>query len=85
MLRRVGAQEPVLMGDGMSHWKGYLQTVAAANFHGLISYQLESGIEGVSDDHGRALSRDKCDVVMASAAEDLAALNSLVHEAYEGA
>jgi sugar phosphate isomerase/epimerase len=72
-------------GEGMCHWKEYLKTVAASNFHGLISYQLEYEIEGVSDDQGRALSRDKCDVVMASATKDLAALKSLVHEAYEEA
>jgi L-ribulose-5-phosphate 3-epimerase len=73
------------MGEGMCHWKEYLKSVAASNFHGLISYQLEYQIEGVSDDQGRALSRDKCDVVMASATKDLATLKSLVHEAYEGA
>jgi L-ribulose-5-phosphate 3-epimerase len=72
-------------GEGMCHWKEYLKTVAASNFHGLISYQLEYEIEGVSDDQGRALSRDKCDVVMASATKDLAALKALVREAYEGA
>ena len=73
------------MGEGMSHWKEYLKTVAASNFHGLISYQLEYEIEGVSDNQGRALSHEKCDVVMASATKDLATLKSLVHEAYEGA
>jgi sugar phosphate isomerase/epimerase len=73
------------LGEGMCHWKEYLKTVAASNFQGLISYQLEYQIEGVSDNQGRALSREKCDVVMASAAKDLAALKALVHEAYEGA
>jgi L-ribulose-5-phosphate 3-epimerase len=72
------------MGEGMCHWKEYLKSVAASSFHGLISYQLEYQIEGVSDDQGRALSRDKCDVVMASATKDLATLKSLVLEAYEG-
>ena len=72
------------MGTGMCHWKEYLKSVAASNFHGLISYQLEYQIEGVSDDQGRALSREKCDVVMESAAKDLAALKALVNEAYEG-
>jgi L-ribulose-5-phosphate 3-epimerase len=71
------------MGTGMCHWKEFLKSVAASNFHGLISYQLEYEIEGVSDNQGRALSRDKCDVVMAAAARDLATLKSLVHEAYQ--
>jgi len=71
------------MGEGMCHWKEYLKTVAASNFQGLISYQLEYEIEGVSDNQGRALSREKCDVVMASATKDLTTLKSLVHEAYE--
>jgi sugar phosphate isomerase/epimerase len=73
------------MGEGMCHWKEYLKIVAASNFHGLISYQLEYQIEGVSDDQGRALSHEKCDVVMASATKDLATLKSLVREAYEEA
>jgi sugar phosphate isomerase/epimerase len=73
------------MGEGMCHWLEYLKSVAASNFHGLISYQLEYQIEGVSDDQGRALSHDQCDVVMASATKDLATLKGLVREAYEGA
>lgn len=47
--------------------------------------KLEYEIDGVSDNQGRALSRDKCHVVMESAAKDLATLKSLVHEAYEAA
>lgn len=73
------------LGTGMCHWKDYLKSVAASNFQGLMSYQLEYQIEGVSDDQGRALSREKCDVVMESAAKDLATLKTLVHQAYEGA
>ncbi len=73
------------LGEGMCHWKEYLKSVAASNFQGLISYQLEYQIEGVSDDQGRALSREKCDVVMESATKDLATLKALVREAYEGA
>lgn len=71
------------LGEGMCNWKEYLKAVAASNFQGLISYQLEYQIEGVSDNQGRALSRDKCDVVMESAARDLVTLKSLVREAYE--
>ena len=40
------------MGEGMCHWKDYLKTVAASNFQGLISYQLEYEIPGVSDNQG---------------------------------
>lgn len=72
------------MGEGMCHWQEYLNNVAASNFHRLISYQLEYEIDGVSDNQGRALSRDKCDVVMDAAAKDLAVLKSLVRRAYEG-
>ena len=72
-------------GEGMCRWKEYLKAVAASNFQGLISYQLEYQIEGVSDDQGRALSRDKCDVIMQSATKDLATLKALVREAYKEA
>jgi sugar phosphate isomerase/epimerase len=73
------------LGEGMCHWKDYLKSVAAANFQGPISYQLEYQIDGVSDNQGRALSREKCDAVMEAATKDLATLKSLVREAYEGA
>jgi L-ribulose-5-phosphate 3-epimerase len=71
------------LGEGMCHWREFLHNVAASDFQGIISYQLEYQIEGVSDNQGRALSRDKCEVVMASAAKDLAALKSLMQDAYE--
>ena len=73
------------IGEGMCHWPQLLKTVAAANFHGPISLHVEYQIEGVSDNQGRALSREKCDVVMAAVTKDLQTLKSLVHEAYEGA
>jgi L-ribulose-5-phosphate 3-epimerase len=74
----------VPMGEGMCHWKEYLKMVAASNFQGLISYQLEYPIEGVSDSQGRALTYDKCQAVMEAATRELVTLKSLVHEAYEG-
>ena len=68
----------------MCHWPQFLKTVAAANFHGPISLHLEYQIDGVSDDQGRALSHDKCEVVMAAVTKDLATLKSMVRDAYEG-
>ena len=72
------------IGEGMCHWKQFLKLVAAANYHGPISLHLEYQIEGVSDEQGRALSREKCDTVMAAVKKDMDTLRGLVHEAYEG-
>jgi sugar phosphate isomerase/epimerase len=73
------------MGQGMSHWKEFLQTLAQSNFHGPITLHEEYCIPGVSDNQGIALSRATAPGVMAAAKRDLDYLKSLLREAYEGA
>ena len=73
------------MGEGMSRWKEFLQTLAQSDFHGPITLHEEYGITGVSDNQGIALSREKAPEVMAAAKRDLDYLRSMLHEAYEGA
>jgi sugar phosphate isomerase/epimerase len=75
----------VHFGEGMCHYKQFLKMAAQGGFHGPISLHLEYQTPGVSDDEGRALSRDKDDEVMASAGRDLENLKSMVHQAYSGA
>ncbi|MGH9325919.1 MAG: sugar phosphate isomerase/epimerase family protein [Terriglobia bacterium] len=71
------------VGQGMSHWKTFLQTLARSNFHGPISLQQEQTIPGVTGDQGIALSRAAVPAVMAAIKANLDSLKSLVHEAYE--
>jgi sugar phosphate isomerase/epimerase len=73
------------VGEGMCHLKEYLTTVAKSGFHGPISIHLEYEIPGVSDNQGRALSRDKCETVMAAAKKDYGTLQSLLRQAYGAA
>jgi L-ribulose-5-phosphate 3-epimerase len=73
------------LGQGMSHWKEFLQTLAQSNFAGPITVHEEYSIPGVSDNQGIALSRDKVPGVMVAAKKDLDYLKSVLHEAYEGA
>jgi hypothetical protein len=73
------------LGQGMSHWKEFLQTLAQSKFHGPITVHEEYSVPGVSDNQGIALSRAKAPEVMAAAQRDLDYLKSLLHEAYEGA
>jgi L-ribulose-5-phosphate 3-epimerase len=73
------------MGQGMSHWKAFLQTLAQSNFHGPITLHEEYTIPGVADQQGVALSRAKVPEVMAAAKENLDYLKSLLREAYEPA
>jgi L-ribulose-5-phosphate 3-epimerase len=70
------------LGQGMSHWKEFLQTLAQSDFHGPITIHEEYSIPGVSDDQGIALSRDKAPEVMAAAKTDLEYLKALIGEAY---
>lgn len=72
------------LGEGMSHWKEFLQTLAQSDFHGPITVHEEYSIPGVSDDQGIALTRATVPEVMAAAKKDLDYLKSLLHEAYEG-
>ncbi len=74
----------VHLGEGMCHYKEFLRMAAQGGFHGPISLHLEYQTPGVTDNEGRALSREKDDEVMASAKGDLDHLKSLVHEAYGG-
>jgi sugar phosphate isomerase/epimerase len=69
------------MGQGMSYWKEFIQTLAQSDFHGPITIHEEYGIPGISDDQGIALSREKVPVVMAAAKADLDYLKSVIHEA----
>jgi L-ribulose-5-phosphate 3-epimerase len=73
------------LGQGMSHWKEFLQTLAQSHFHGPITVHEEYEIPGVSDNQGIALSRDSVPEVMAAAKRDLDYLKSLLREAYEEA
>jgi len=45
------------MGQGMSHWREFIQTLAQSDFHGPITIHEEYSIPGVSDDQGIALSK----------------------------
>jgi sugar phosphate isomerase/epimerase len=73
------------LGEGMSHWKEFLEALAQSNFEGPITLHEEYRIPGVSDDQGIALSRDRVPEVMAAAKRDLDYLKSVLHEAYQGA
>lgn len=73
------------IGEGMSHWKEFFQTLAQSDFHGPITVHEEYSIPGVSDSQGIALSRATAPQVMAAAKRDLDYLKSLIGEAYEGA
>ncbi|HEV2423826.1 MAG TPA: TIM barrel protein [Terriglobia bacterium] len=74
--------ENVPLGQGMAHWKEFVQTLAHSDFHGPITIHEEYSIPGVSDSQGIALSRDKVPEVMAAAKTDLDYLKSLIREAY---
>ncbi len=73
------------LGQGMSHWKEFLETLAQSDFHGPITVHEEYSIPGVSDSQGIALSRDQIPEVMAAAKKDLDYLKSLLRQAYEEA
>ena len=73
------------MGQGMSHWKEFLQILTKSDFHGPISLQQEFEIPGAAKPSGIAISRATVPVVMQSAKENIAYLKSLIREAYEGA
>jgi len=70
------------MGQGMSHWREFIQTLAQSDFHGPITIHEEYSIPGVSDDQGIALSKEKAPAVMAAAKTDLDYLKSLIRDAY---
>jgi sugar phosphate isomerase/epimerase len=70
------------IGQGMSHWREFIQALAQSDFHGPITIHEEYSIPGVSDDQGIALSKDKAPAVMAAAKTDLDYLKSLIREAY---
>jgi L-ribulose-5-phosphate 3-epimerase len=71
------------MGQGMSHWKEFVQTLAQWNFHGPVSLQEEFVIPGVADNEGIAVSRAKVPEVMAAAKKNIDYLKSLLRAAYE--
>ncbi|HZC44381.1 MAG TPA: sugar phosphate isomerase/epimerase family protein [Acidobacteriaceae bacterium] len=75
--------EPCPMGQGITPWREFLETLALSNFHGPISLQQEFTIPGVTDDQGIALSRAVVPQVMASAKTNLDYLKSLLHAAYQ--
>jgi sugar phosphate isomerase/epimerase len=70
------------LGQGMVHWREFMQLLAKANFHGPISLHEEFLIPGYADEQGRAVSRAAVPKVMATAKENLDYLKSLVEEAY---
>jgi L-ribulose-5-phosphate 3-epimerase len=70
------------LGQGMCHYKEFLEMVALGGFHGPISLHLEYEIPGVSSREGIALSKAKADDVMIAAKRDLDYLKSLLSEAY---
>ena len=70
------------LGQGMSHWKEFVQTLAQSDFHGPITIHEEYSIPGVSGSQGIALSREKVPEVMAAAKTDLDYLKSLIRQAY---
>lgn len=73
------------MGQGMSQWKEFLQTLAQTDFHGPISLQQEFAIPGAADRHGIALSRATVPKVMSVAKQNLDALKLVLREVYEEA
>jgi sugar phosphate isomerase/epimerase len=73
------------IGQGMCNYKKFLPMLAGVDFHGPISLHMEYEVPGASADEGLAISREKCDDVMAAAKQNLDTLKSLVKEAYEGA
>jgi L-ribulose-5-phosphate 3-epimerase len=73
------------LGQGMSHWNEYVQTLAQSTFHGPITVHEEYTIPGVSDEQGIALSRATVPAVMSAAKQDLAYLKSLLRQAYRQA
>ena len=77
--------EPCPMGQGITPWREFLETLAQSNFHGPISLQQEFIIPGVTDNQGIALSRAVVPQVMASAKTNLDYLKSLLHNAYQPA
>jgi L-ribulose-5-phosphate 3-epimerase len=74
--------EPCPMGQGITPWREFLQTLAQSNFDGPISLQQEFIIPGVTDNQGIALSRAVVPQVMASAKTNLDYLKSLLRDAY---
>jgi len=77
--------EPCPMGQGITPWREFLETLAQSNFHGPISLQQEFMIPGVTDDQGIAVSRAAVPQVMASAKTNLDYLKSLLRVAYQQA
>jgi L-ribulose-5-phosphate 3-epimerase len=73
------------IGQGMCNFKKFLPMLAAADFQGPISLHMEYEVPGASVPEGLAISREKCDDVMAAAKENLVTLKSMVQAAYEGA
>ena len=73
------------LGQGMSHWKDFLQMLAQSDFHGPITLHEEYSIPGVSDNQGIALSRATVPGVISAAKQDLDYLKSLLRAAYEQA
>jgi sugar phosphate isomerase/epimerase len=84
--RKVGQHrwraETCPMGQGMSHWREFVHSLAQANFHGPISLQQEYAIPGIADHQGIALSRATVPKVMTAAKDNIEYLRSLVREAY---
>jgi len=72
------------IGQGMCNFKRFLPMLAA-DFQGPISLHMEYEVPGASGREGLALSREKCDDVMAAAKENLVTLKAMVQAAYEGA
>jgi len=77
--------EPCPMGQGITPWREFLETLAQSNFHGPISLQQEFMIPGVTEDQGIAVSRAAVPQVMASAKTNLDYLKSLLRVAYQQA
>ncbi|MGA2984773.1 MAG: sugar phosphate isomerase/epimerase family protein [Terriglobia bacterium] len=73
------------LGQGMCRYKQFLPMVADVDFHGPISLHMEYTVPGVSDSQGIPVSRDKADLMMVAAKQNLDTLKALVREAYEGA
>jgi L-ribulose-5-phosphate 3-epimerase len=73
------------IGQGMCNFKKFLPMLAEANFQGPISLHMEYEVPGASVPEGLAISREKCDEVMAAAKQNLDTLKAMVHAAYEGA
>ena len=73
------------LGQGMCRYRQFLHMLADADFHGPISLHMEYAVPGVSDSQGIAFSREKADLLMVAAKQNLDTLKALVREAYEGA